>query len=221
MFEDSLTIKRPFGVSVFGSGLIRIAPDLAWIRAAVYRINEKASVAFSETRQGVQTVVGFLRKFDGLEYGAARVKLAAEWRFVANERRFVGYRATVGINVQLRELERLEEISIGLVEAGANEIASIDFHSSELKQFRAQARVMAIEAAREKGLLYAQSAGVTLGKVIHIQDVNPQILNVQNQARGHGAAPAGPEADLENDTQSLDPSAIEVHAAVLAAYAID
>lgn len=222
MFEDSLTIKRPFGISVFGSGLIRVSPDLALIRAAVSRISEKPSVAFSETRQGVQAVVAYLKKFNGLDYGVARVKLEAEWRYGAGEQKFIGYRATLGINVQLREMEKLEEISLGIVEAGANQIASIDFQSSELKKLREQARTMAVEAAREKGLLYAQSAGVVLGKVIHIQDVNPQLLTlVRNRERGHGAGPENPDVDFESGARPLDPSAIDVHAAVLIAYAID
>lgn len=218
MFENSLAIKNPFGISVFGSGVIRVAPDLALIRAAVYRTNEKAKDAFSETRQSAQSVVGFLSKFSGLEFGVTRVKLAAERRFVANEQRFVGYRATVGINVQLRELEKLEEVSVGLVDAGANEIASIDFQSSEMKELRAQARKMAFEAAREKGLLYAQCSGIALGKVIHIQDVNPRIPQpFHAELRAGGLQ--DPDADLEG-ARSLDPSALEVYAAVLVAFAI-
>ena len=222
MFENSLTIRRPFGVSVFGSGLIRVTPDIATIRAAVSAINEKPSVAFAEARQRVQAVTAFLGKLNELEFGASRVRLAAVHRFTGGENRFIGYAARVGINVQLRNLDDLEEIVGGLVEAGANEIESVDFQTSQLKELRAEARGMAIAAAREKGTLYANAAGIQLGRVIHIQDVNPEVMNSFHQrSRGHGAESATQEFDDESGGQSLDPAAIHVQAAVLVAYAIE
>ena len=221
MFENSFTIKRPFGVSVFGSGLIRVAPDIALIRAAVSVLNEKPSEVFKEARSGVERVTSFLARFNGLEFGASRVRLNGERRFIGGEHRFVGYRAVVGIHVQLRDLDHLEKIALGMVEAGANEITSIDFQTSELKKLRSEARTMAIKAAYEKGLLYASSAGVQLGKVIHIQDLNPQVLQAMHrQARGHEPGPGNPDSDAESGGQFLDPAAIEVNAAVLIAYAI-
>ena len=221
MFENSLTIKEPFGISVFGSGLIRVVPDIATIRVAVSAINEKPSNAFSEARQRTQAATGILGKYSGLEFGTSRVRLAAEFRLTGNERRFIGYRARIGITVQLRQLAVLEEVTTRLIEAGANEIEAVDFHASQLKKLRADARAMAMAAAREKADLYATAAAVHLGKVIHIQDVNPEVMKTLNQLRGHGAAPAKPEFDVEGGAQTFDPAAIDIMAAVLVAYAIE
>jgi uncharacterized protein YggE len=44
------------------------------------------------------------------------------------------------------------------------------------------ARRLAIAAAQEKAQIYANAAGVSIGHVLHIQDVNPQVL----QGRGEG-----------------------------------
>ena len=223
MFENSLTIASPFGISVFGSGLIRVAPDIAVIRAGVSKLNEKPSIAFAEAREGAKSVRSFLSTFAGLEFGTSRIRLAAERRLFTNENRIIGYRAFVGIQIQLRELDLLEEISVGLVESGAHEITAVDFQVSELKKVRARARTMAIEAAREKARLFASSAGIKVGKVIHIQDVSPQIPRpwFPEQVRGHGSPPTIAAADAESGDQFLDPSAIEVNAAVLVAYSID
>lgn len=219
MYEDSLTIRRPFGVSVFGSGLIRVIPDVAMIRVAVSAINEKPARAFAEARQRVQAATGFLSKLDGLEFGASKVRLAAEHRFSGGESRFVGYRARVSINVQLQHLDSLEDVTIGLVDAGANEIEFIQFQTSQLKKLRAEARSMAMSAAKEKALLYANAAGIRLGKVIHIEDVNPEELS--ERPTGHHPQPPTPEFDDESGAQAFDPAAISIHAAVLVAYAIE
>jgi len=221
MFEDSLTIKKPFGVSVFGSGLIRVLPDLALIRAAASAINEKPDQAFAEARQRVQAASNFLAQISALEFGASKFQVTVVHRLTGGEHRFIGYRARVGITARLHQLEKLEEVLTGLIEAGANEIESIDFQTSQLKKHREEARALAMAAAREKADLYANAAAVHLGKVIHIQDVNPEIMNRFNQPRGHGAAPSGPEFDVESGAQAFDPASINIQAAVLVAYAIE
>jgi uncharacterized protein YggE len=84
------------------------------------------------------------------------------------------------------------------------------------------ARELATNAAREKAETYAAAGKVSLGEVLHIQDVNPKVLeqvwHSQFAARGesvrHDLVDSAPEGN------SLDPSAIEVGAAVLVAYGI-
>jgi hypothetical protein len=69
----NLTIEQPFGISVFGSALLRVSPDFATIRAAVTRLEEKPSEAFTKARKGAQAVTSFLPKLksrnqDSLEF---------------------------------------------------------------------------------------------------------------------------------------------------------
>jgi uncharacterized protein YggE len=183
--------------------------------------NEKPSVSFSEAREKVLSATAFLGSFHELEFGTSRVRLVRERRFIGGESRFTGYRARVEISVQLKQLDDLEKVASGLVEAGANEIEAIDFQTSRLKELRAEARTLAMAAAREKAALYARAAEVRLGRVIHIQDVNPQVMNaLHRQAGGHESGPSSPEGESD-DAQFLDPAAIEVQAAVLVAYEID
>jgi uncharacterized protein YggE len=84
-----------------------------------------------------------------------------------------------------------------------------------------QARRLAVEAAKEKAAVYAEAAGVVLGSVIHIEDVDPQRLQARSQFHvgGLGQLPRDP---MEHDAakESLDPKAIEVAAAVLLAFSL-
>ncbi len=146
----------------------------------------------------------------------ARIALSQEFRFISGEQKFIGYKAKIGITVVLRDLDRVEEIMMGLVDAGVNEISSTTFQTSKLKELRAQVRKMAVEAAREKAALYAAASNVTLGRVIHIEDVNPQVL----QGRGEGHVRREPVVDDEAEIRTLDPGAIEVGAAVLIGFAL-
>jgi uncharacterized protein len=220
MNGNSLTIENPFGISVFGSALLRVSPDSATIRAAITRFEENPSEAFAKAREGAQTVTEFLSRAKVRESGLSRISVSQEYRFSNNEKRPVGYRAKIGITVILNQLDQIEKTISGLVEAGANEITSMEFHTTKLKELRAQARQLATDAAREKAKTYAAAGKVNLGQILHIQDVNPRVLDQM----WHSQVGRGPVlhevVDSEPDQHTLDPSAIEVGAAVLVAYRI-
>ena len=60
MWESNLTIKNPFGISVFGSALIKIPPDLVSIQASVACTEQKPSEAFSKVRKVAHEVKDLL-----------------------------------------------------------------------------------------------------------------------------------------------------------------
>jgi uncharacterized protein len=216
MWENSLTIQDPFGISVFGSALIKTPPDLVSIQAAVARTEGTPSAAFSKVRKLAHDVKDFLQRSHTEEFGMSQMTLAPEFTFAGGQRKFVGYTARISFRIILRSLDRTEDLVSGLVDAGAAEIRSIQFQTSDLKGIRANARRLAIEAAQEKARIYANAAGVSVGQVLHIQDVNPQVL----QARGEGHVRPEPVVDNDFDKQTLDPGAIEVGAAVMVAFAL-
>jgi len=220
MNGKSTAITHPFGVSVFGSALVKVSPDSATIRAAITRLEEKPSEAFAKARKAAQSVTAFLRSAQVKEFGLSRISLAQEFRFSNNERRPIGYVARIGLNVILSQIDHTEEIVSGLVDAGANEVTAIEFHTVKLKELRARARELAIHAARDKAEIYASAGKISLGEIIHIEDVDPNILRQEFHAGAARGTTQQELADTEPEQNSLDPSAIQVGAAVVVAYRI-
>jgi len=109
MFGDSSVIDHPFGVSGFGSTLLRVPPDSVTIRAAITRLEEKPSEAFAKARKAEQSVTSFLRKAPVKESGLSRISLSQEYRFLNNERRPIGYVARIGLTVVINELDQRED----------------------------------------------------------------------------------------------------------------
>jgi len=89
-----------------------------------------------------------------------------------------------------------------------------------LKELRARARELAVNAAREKAEIYAAAAKVTVGQVLHIQDINPTLLQQESHMTAARAAVLQELAASEPEEDSLDPSPIQVGAAVVVAFAI-
>jgi uncharacterized protein YggE len=137
---------------------------------------------------------------------------------VNGEQRFAGYAAHVGFEIILRDLDRIEPILVGVVNAGANEIGSVDFQTTKLREYRTEARQHAVQAAQEKARVYCAAAGVTLGRVIHIEDVNPESLTGMRE--GHAQTKLSVVDSESISDSALDPSSIVISAAVLIVYAL-
>ena len=210
----SQAVPHPFGVSVFGSSVVRIEPDLASFKFAVARLEQHPRDSFANAHTAAKSVREYLAKVGLKDIELSRVTLAPEFRFVSGEQRFVGYTARVSFHVLFHDLDQMEEVIAGVIDAGANEIKAVEFQTSRLKEIRAAARRRAIEAAREKAENYCQSAGVELGRVLHIEDVNPDVLGGTRE--GHVLREVPP--DDEGPLQAFDPGSITVGAAVMVAF---
>ncbi|WP_308407787.1 SIMPL domain-containing protein [Streptomyces sp. RKAG337] len=105
-----------------------------------------------------------------------------------------------------------QEAFADAVQAGANHLESVDFDMLNKPELRAQARSAAVRTARAKAELHADAAGVQLGPVIHIDDVDPESIGA-GRYRGHSDPGTVSEADLA-------PGAVVVSAAVVLGFSI-
>jgi uncharacterized protein YggE len=217
MFGPQQAITSPIGVTVFGSAINRVQPDLVSIRGSVSCLEQKPSDAFSKAKKGARNVQDYLHRLKIAEFGVSTAALTRHLRFVQNVQQFAGYEARISFQISLKELDRSDEIAEGLVAAGMNEIERISFETSRLKEERAKARRMAVAAAIEKAQNYCSAAAAGLGRVLHIEDVNPMTVQGQ-QSRGTHAPPTIQE---DSDGPSLDPSLIEIGGAVFVTFEIN
>ncbi len=215
--SDTRSVEKiPNTVKVFGSAILHVAPDNASIVVAVSRLEQKPKEAFAKASRGAEAVHAYLQRAGVKDFGASRVSLSQQFHFTGGERRFLGYQARIGYSVVLRDLDRIEEVLTGLIDAGANELTSVDFQTTRLKEVRADARRRAVAAALEKADVYCRAAGVTLGRVTTIEDANPDALSGRNE----GHVFREPVADDMGEQKAIDPGAIAVGAAVYLICAI-
>jgi uncharacterized protein YggE len=211
MNEEQM-IQNPFGVNVFGSSVIRVEPDIVSLRFGVSRLQQHPKEAFQEVRKAAQSVRKYLEQAKMNEVNMSIVSISQSFQYTAGEQRFIGYTARIFFQVLLSQLDKMEDVLAGIVDAGVNELESVDFQTTQLKEIRADARRQAIVAAREKAENYCSAAGVALGKLIHIEDVNPDDLRSRT---GHV------EAGRAGLLSAFDPGSINVSAAVIVAYKIE
>ncbi len=215
------TIQRALGVSVFGSHLMRVDPDYATLELAVTRVAKLPQPAFVDARRDAQAVRAALTtaKVPDRDVRTSQITLAQEFEHVGSARKFVGYRARIEVRVVLDDISRTEEVLVAAVENGVDVIQRVSFGTRQLRALRARAREAAFAAASAKAELYARAAGVQLGTVVHVEDVNPE------EAGRRGYSSHAPDVDLasehdESGSLAYTPGAIVVSAAVMVCYAI-
>jgi uncharacterized protein YggE len=212
--NESQAIQNPFGLNVFGSAVIRVAPDVASITLSVATSAKKPTSAFEETRRASRTVREYFAKIKVDDVQASRITLVHNSYYDGGRLHFRDFTARIGFHIILRDIDRLEEVICGAVDAGANEVGSVTFQSTQLKEYREKARRQAVAAAKQKAAVYAEAAGVTLGRILHIEDVNPERLN----GRESHASRQEPEVDDAGPLSSFDPGAIAIGGAIMLSY---
>jgi uncharacterized protein YggE len=214
------SIQRPSGVTVFGSSLVRVDPDYASLRFSVGRVLPKPKDAFAAAREAAASVRTAIhdRGVADCDVRASDVSLEEAYEGPHQERRMVGYRATVAFHAIVRDFSLVEPVLVAVVEAGADRIHSVHPKTSLLRELRRDVRARAVQSARTKAEEYVRAAGASLGAVLHIEDVNPDEMS----RRSHM-----PDVDLSahDDAggaagQVQNPGGIVVAGAVMVCFAI-
>jgi uncharacterized protein YggE len=84
--------------------------------------------------------------------------------------RIVGYTVSNQVTAKVKNLAKLGAILDALVQAGSNQINGISFGLNEPKATLNEARKKAVADARARAELYAEAAGVCVGKVVQISE---------------------------------------------------
>jgi len=208
-------ITNPTGVTVFGSALIRVEPDVANLSFSVSVTASTPPRAFSEVRSQSTRVSEYLAQATIHDVKTSRVSLQSktEWNQDKHTQVHVGFMATITYNVVLKQLDSLEKILSGVVDAGVININALSFDSTNLKEYRAEARKRAVIAAKTKAEIYCEAAGTRLGNVLHIDDFNP------NSLRGSEGEVLDLVPEDQGTTGAVNPGSLIVKGAVWVSFA--
>ncbi|MEC7667465.1 MAG: SIMPL domain-containing protein, partial [Pseudomonadota bacterium] len=82
----------------------------------------------------------------------------------------VGFEASNRVTVRVRDLDRLGAVLGAVTGEGANQMYGLNFGFEDTDAMMDDARRKAVADARAKAELYAEAAGVTLGRVISLSE---------------------------------------------------
>jgi len=164
---------QPRLIQVSGSAEVKVAPDEVYLKVGVQTRNESLDAAKQENDERVSKALAFLKN-SGIRTKDVQtdfISLDPEYNS-SSATKIAVYIVRKTIEVKLAKVEALEDTLTGLLNSGVNTVQGVTFRTSELRKYRDQARVMAIQAAREKANAMASNLGVKRGRVYDVSVVD-------------------------------------------------
>lgn len=165
-------------ISVVGTSQVKVEPDEAMVALGVDQTEKDLLAAKEEDDQAIRKVLQITKDF-GVETKDVRTSefsIAPQYDYPAQKgRQLTGYRVSNNISVTFKHLSKLSDFLAAVVQAGANTLQSVDFQSSDMEKYEAQARELAVKDARDQALSMAGALGEKIGRTWSISADNQEV----------------------------------------------
>jgi len=182
-------------VTVTGEATVAAAPDMALIRIGVTSQGKNARAASDANAKEMTAVLAAISESGVAERDIQTTSLSLQPQYDPNKTgsaRLIGFQANNQVTVKIRDIVQLPAILDRAISAGANEMSGIEFVVSNQSKLLDKARTEAIEDARRKAELYANAAGMKVGRVMSISEEGAVAPPRTFQAMRAGAAVVAP-----------------------------
>ena len=173
-------------VSVSGSATINVAPDVANVSFDLLTKEKTAQEAKEANDAMLKKLNEVLKKYEikETELKMNYINIHPYYQYKANSHELAGYEAQKAITIKIKEIDKYNSFIDDLLKVGISNINSVDFTVEDIKTVRNQARVKAVESAKEKAELFASSISKKIIDVIEISENDVSVRYSQSNYRG-------------------------------------
>jgi uncharacterized protein len=163
-------------ISINGHGEISVVPNLASVSIGVTSNGKTANEALAQNTKAMQQVFAALKTAGIADTDIQTSNFSVNPRLIypqdgSNKPPVVdGYDVNNQVTVIVRKLDMLGGLLDQVVNSGSNQINGVSFSVDNADKILDSARTQAVADARRKAEIYAQAAGVKLGRVISISE---------------------------------------------------
>lgn len=168
-------------VTVVGEGTVAAKPDIATVRIGVESLDQDVRKALSSSRDIIRTIYDSL-----IELGVSETDMETasySFNFDRSSAMDIGssrsggfgramYRVNNMLTVTIRNLDLTGEIIDAAVLAGANQMWGVEFSLRDPEPVMQDATELAVAAAGERARYLAELSGLSVGKLISIDESN-------------------------------------------------
>jgi uncharacterized protein len=183
-------------VTVTGEATVAATPDTAVIRIGVTSQGKTARAASDANAKDMATVLAAINESGIADRDVQTSSLSLQPQYDPNKTgaaRLTGFQVNNQVTVKIRDIGKLPVVLDRAIAAGANEMSGIEFVVSEQSKLLDKARAEAIADAYRKAELYANAAGMKVGRVMAIsEEGSVPLFRVPMPMRAGAAAPIAP-----------------------------
>jgi len=171
LFAQQIDLRST--ITVTGDAIVKAVPDQVVLSLSVETNNMDIDKARSENDSKISAILAMVRKL-GIEDKQLQTDyLNIEPRYDylnGNAQRFKGYFVKKNITVILNDISKSDKLIAEALKLGTNYVQSVNFESTQLKKYQAEARLQAIRSAKEKAIALAGELGQKIKKPITITE---------------------------------------------------
>jgi uncharacterized protein len=183
-------------IIVIGEGSVSVSPDRAQIQSGVTTRAKTAKEAADDNARAMSAIMAALAGAGIAQKDIQTARFSVEPVYATtepkSEPKLAGYSVSNQVRVTIGRIDKLGEALDRLVAAGATDVGNIVFLVSDQGKYLDQAREAAVADAKRKAALYANAAGMNVGRVAWITEDSsfaPPITMAAMPAAARAAAP--------------------------------
>lgn len=207
----------PRTLSVSGLGVVYLTPDIVYINVGVNTQRENAAEAVEINKEQTSKVIAAIKDF-GVDEKDIRTTNFSIWsnpQYDPNGQiTGTNYSVDNTVNVTVRDLDKLGDLLDAAVQAGANNIYSIQFDVEDKADANKEARAQAMEDAKLEAQELAEIAGVEL---VTIETINYYEGSPTPYFEGKGGGGGG---EVANMAVPIQPGQLAISVTVNITYSI-
>jgi uncharacterized protein len=155
-----------------GEGMVTVAPDRAFVSISAESRAKQPKIAQQQNAQAMTAVQERL-KAAGISGDAVRtitLDLQPEFDYNDGRQTLRGYVARNTIEVRVDAIEKVGEVVDAAVTSGATSVSNIRFDLKDRQAVQQRALAEAVTDARARADALAKAAGVSINRIIRIED---------------------------------------------------
>ena len=156
--------------TVTGEGKVTVVPDTATTNIGITVSKNSLKLAKAEANVIINKITSELKRIGIKENDIKTQNYYIYPQY--NTDRIEGYQVSISLFVRVRDLEKINQVLDIAIANNANNVGGINLMVDEDKQKELEkgARALAIKQAQEKAAELAKLSGMTLGKIVNIQE---------------------------------------------------
>ena len=205
------------GILVTGEGVVRVTPDIAKIQIKDSDVQRLTQLAKENVNRTINEVLRQAKKMGVAvrDITANSIRVSPQYEYKNKTKEFIGMRVERTINITLRDLSQLAELSDAAIEAGIDQLSPPQLDYSKRSKAALDALGMAIANARRKAKVLAQQENIALGNVVSIRE-----LAGRNYPQPRKASAASLAYDSNGGDTVVFPGSIDIVSRVEARFAL-
>jgi uncharacterized protein YggE len=200
---SSIVSQKDSLFTVSGEGKVTVIPDTGIVNLGM-TVN-KSTVKAAQTE--ANTVINNISKnikdlgIESKDIRTSGYNIYPQYDYQGSVNRITGYQINISLTVTVRDIDKINTVIDSATSLGANSVGGIQLTVDEdrQKELLQEARKKAVDDAKNKAQNLASAAGITLGKIINIQESSggyPRPMMAYDKVSAAGLGGGGTEIEV-------------------------